>query len=145
MLLRVALLLPIVAADFYLQVSGSDARTFNVSKYDEGDYLILYGDRSDSASIVVDPVIFTYDGALKEKDGDYVQIADVPYEKKDTLILNGTDAYSCFAIHEGLLLHTGSSTFYLCNGYPLDKYYSFIQTDPGCFLAKPIQLKVIKA
>lgn len=142
-MLFLALLIQLVAAEFYLQVWTDGNPPFNVSKYQEStNEYVLYGGVNDWPT--GEPVVFNYDGelGLYENGGLFVLIQDISYEKNDTLVLTNSTGYPWFSIWGDLLYHAGNSTFYLCNGYPHNKYLNFLQTDPNCFLGEPVELHV---
>lgn len=102
----------------------------------------------DTEGPVLPPQTFYFDDddLLRSAKNDYyvsVQTWD-SYEERDlTLLFNDTISFSGFHKQDGYLAHDGNTTFFTCNAYPFDKYVEYLSLDEECFLAEPVQLRLV--
>lgn len=135
--------------DFELRVidPGNDD-IFFVRNYSRYPILVSHLDYEDIDGPVLGPQLFHFDDdeKLRSSKNDYfvsVQTWDSWGENKQTLLFNDTVSFDGFHKQDGYLAHNGNTTFFSCNAYPTDKYVEFLTIDDSCFLAHPVQLRLV--
>lgn len=135
--------------DFELRViRPGDDDIFFVRNYTNAPILISDLAYDFNGPPVVGPALFHFDecGNLRSsRTNDYVSVQtwQAYEERKLTLLYNDTVSYPCFHKQDGYLAHDGNTTFYSCNLYPYDKYVDYLSLDEECFLATPVQLRLV--